>query len=149
MPTAATEKAGWWSRALALLIDCLVLAVADGIITTAAYGGDIEGAFGLEVVIAVAYFVYSWSAYGKGQTIGMRTMNITVTKIDGSALDLIDAFIRTVALGVSLACVLVGVIWAAFDSHKQGWHDKIARTYVVSAPSSVTAPSATSAGRHP
>jgi hypothetical protein len=22
-------------------------------------------------------------------------------------------------------------IWAAFDAHSQGWHDKIANTYVV------------------
>ena len=25
----------------------------------------------------------------------------------------------------------VGVIWAAFDANKQGWHDKIAGTYVI------------------
>jgi uncharacterized RDD family membrane protein YckC len=24
-------------------------------------------------------------------------------------------------------------MWAAFDAHKQGWHDKIAGTYVVKA----------------
>ncbi|HET6701496.1 MAG TPA: RDD family protein [Gemmatimonadaceae bacterium] len=28
---------------------------------------------------------------------------------------------------------LIGVIWAAFDAHKQGWHDKIAGTDVVKA----------------
>ena len=29
------------------------------------------------------------------------------------------------------AMVGPGVIWAAFDPNKQGWHDKIAGTYVV------------------
>jgi uncharacterized RDD family membrane protein YckC len=29
--------------------------------------------------------------------------------------------------------VHVGVIWVAFDSRHQGWHDKIARTLVVRA----------------
>jgi uncharacterized RDD family membrane protein YckC len=27
--------------------------------------------------------------------------------------------------------ILLGVIWVAFDSRKQGWHDKIARTLVI------------------
>jgi uncharacterized RDD family membrane protein YckC len=131
--SALGQRAGWWSRALALLIDCLVLAIVDGVIATVVYEGDIEVAFGPETVIAVAYFLYSWSAYGKGQTLGMRTLNIKVTRTDGSDLDLIGAFIRTMALGVSIACFLIGVIWAALDSQKQGWHDKIAHTYVVSA----------------
>jgi uncharacterized RDD family membrane protein YckC len=25
----------------------------------------------------------------------------------------------------------IGFIWAAFDKNKQGWHDKMAGTYVV------------------
>jgi uncharacterized RDD family membrane protein YckC len=25
----------------------------------------------------------------------------------------------------------IGFIWAAFDPNKQGWHDKIASTYVI------------------
>jgi len=29
--------------------------------------------------------------------------------------------------------IFIGVIWAAFDAQKQGWHDKIAGTYVVKA----------------
>jgi uncharacterized RDD family membrane protein YckC len=28
---------------------------------------------------------------------------------------------------------LIGVIWTAFDAQKQGWHDKIAGSYVVKA----------------
>jgi hypothetical protein len=38
-------------------------------------------------------------------------------------------------LGFVISCValLIGVIWAAFDAQKQGWHDRIAGTYVVKA----------------
>jgi len=32
---------------------------------------------------------------------------------------------------VSVECIFIGVIWAAFDANKQGWHDKIAGTYVI------------------
>jgi uncharacterized RDD family membrane protein YckC len=36
-------------------------------------------------------------------------------------------------LVISVIVLLIGVIWAAFDANKQGWHDKIAGTYVVKA----------------
>jgi uncharacterized RDD family membrane protein YckC len=32
---------------------------------------------------------------------------------------------------VSFSVLFLGVIWVAFDAEKQGWHDKIARTFVV------------------
>jgi len=32
---------------------------------------------------------------------------------------------------VSSFCCYIGLIWAAFDGRKQGWHDKIAGTVVV------------------
>ena len=38
----------------------------------------------------------------------------------------------TFAINVS-GCLFIGVIWVAFDANKQGWHDKIASTYVVKA----------------
>ena len=102
---------------------------------TSLTGGDATGrsANGLQTLLGVAYFCYFWSSYGKGQTFGMRALNIKVVKTDGSQLDLIGAFIRYVGLIISIACLFIGVIWAAFDGQKQGWHDKIAGTYVVKA----------------
>jgi uncharacterized RDD family membrane protein YckC len=32
---------------------------------------------------------------------------------------------------ISIIPFALGLIWAAFDIRKQGWHDKIAGTYVV------------------
>ncbi len=63
----------------------------------------------------------------------MRALKIKVIKTDGSQLDLVNAFIRYIGLVISIACLFIGVIWAAFDGQKQGWHDKIAGTYVVKA----------------
>jgi uncharacterized RDD family membrane protein YckC len=135
MPAAATtEKAGFGTRFLAILIDFIGLAIVSAILT-AITGGDPagRGANGLQTLLGVAYFCYFWSAYGKGQTLGMRALNIRVTKTDGSYLDLVGAFIRYIGLVISIACLFIGVIWAAFDGQKQGWHDKIAGTYVVRA----------------
>ncbi len=54
-------------------------------------------------------------------------------KTDGTELTLTDALIRYLGLLLSCIVFLIGVIWVAFDANKQGWHDKIANTYVVKA----------------
>jgi uncharacterized RDD family membrane protein YckC len=51
--------------------------------------------------------------------------------MDGSELTLTDTFLRYVGLLLGFLCLFIGVIWVAFDANKQGWHDKIANTYVV------------------
>ena len=134
MPTATTgEKAGWWTRFFAVIIDSIAIGIVNGVLTSVIYQGDTSAASGLQTLLGVLYFVYFWSANGKGQTLGMRALNIKVIKTDGSQLDLVGAFIRYIGLIISIACIFIGVIWAAFDSQKQGWHDKIAGTYVVKA----------------
>ena len=80
-----------------------------------------------------SYFMYFWSSYGHGQTLGDRALSIRVVKTDGTELTLVDALIRYVGLIISCVALFIGVIWVAFDANKQGWHDKIAKTYVVKA----------------
>jgi uncharacterized RDD family membrane protein YckC len=41
------------------------------------------------------------------------------------------AALRYVGYVISTLVCYIGLIWAAFDSRKQGWHDKIASTVVV------------------
>ena len=131
----SSDKAGWWTRFLAVLIDGIGLSIIGGILSSIVSGGDAMGASaqGLQTLLGLAYFLYFWSSYGKGQTIGMRALKIKVVKTDGSQLDLVGAFLRYIGLVISIAVVFIGVIWAAFDGQKQGWHDKIAGTYVVKA----------------
>jgi uncharacterized RDD family membrane protein YckC len=134
MPVAATtEKAGWWTRFFAIFIDSIGLAIITGILSSILNGGDTTSSSGLQTLLGVAYFTYFWSANGQGQTLGMRALKIKVVKTDGSQLDLVGAFIRYIGFVISCAALLIGVIWAAFDANKQGWHDKIANTYVVKA----------------
>ena len=134
MPVAATtEKAGWWTRFLAILIDTIGLGIIGAILNGIVYQGDPTAGSGLNTLLGVVYFCYFWSSYGKGQTMGMRALNIKVVKTDGSQLDLVGAFLRYVGLFISCLALFIGVIWAAFDAQKQGWHDKIAGTYVVKA----------------
>ena len=135
MSTAVTaEKAGWGTRALAILIDAVGIGIIAGAVS-AILGRDTSSTQyqGLSVLLQAAYFTYFWSAAGKGQTLGSRALNIRVVKTDGSYLDYVGAFLRYIGFVVSCAAFFLGVIWAAFDAQKQGWHDKIAGTYVVKA----------------
>jgi uncharacterized RDD family membrane protein YckC len=127
-----TNKAGFWVRFFAIFIDGLGVGIVSNIIS-GVMGADPMSASSssINTLLGVLYFCYFWSAQGGGQTLGMRVLNIKVIRTDGSSLTILQAFIRYVGLFVSILCLFIGVIWAAFDANKQGWHDKIASTYVV------------------
>jgi len=132
--TSTAEKADWGTRALAIIIDAIGVGIVAGAVSSI-LGGGLAGTQyqGLSTLLQAAYFTYFWSAAGKGQTLGSRALNIRVVKTDGSYLDYVGAFLRYVGFFISCVVFLIGVIWAAFDAQKQGWHDKIAGTYVVKA----------------
>ena len=130
---ATTEKIGFLTRALALIIDVVLLAIVSSILNAIVFGGDAVRGNGLSTLIGLVYYLYFWSSYGHGQTLGNRALGIRVVKTSGSELTLTDAFIRYVGLILSCIVLFIGVIWVAFDPNKQGWHDKIASTYVVKA----------------
>ena len=131
---ATTEKAGWGTRALAIIIDAIGIGILAGAVSSV-LGGDVSSRQyqGISTLFQAVYFTYFWSAAGKGQTLGSRALNIRVVKTDGSYLDYPGAFLRFIGLIISVVVFFLGVIWAAFDARGQGWHDKIASTYVVKA----------------
>jgi len=131
---ATTEKAGFWTRFLAILIDAIGIGIIAGAISSL-LGADTQSRQyqGLSILLQAAYFTYFWSAAGNGQTLGSRALKIRVVKTDGSYLDYVGAFLRYIGFVISCVVVFLGIIWAAFDAQKQGWHDKIAGTYVVKA----------------
>jgi uncharacterized RDD family membrane protein YckC len=83
-------------------------------------------------VILTVYFTACWAA--TGQTLGKLSMGIKIIRTDSSTLDLRHAFIRFLACLLCSATLGIGFILIAFDSHKQGWHDRLADTYVVKLP---------------
>ena len=78
------------------------------------------------------YFGWLWST--SGQSLGMRVTNIRVVRRDGSSLGLVRAGLRgTVGYWISGLLFGLGFIWAAFDGRKEGWHDKLFDTSVLTA----------------
>ena len=127
-----TNKAGFWVRTFAYILDAIGVGIVSSILASMTGNGPSgTTSNGFSFLIGLAYFCYFWSAQGGGQTLGMRVLNLKVVRTDGSALTITQALIRYLGLFVSFICLAIGVIWVAFDADKQGWHDKIAGTYVV------------------
>ncbi|MFH1663107.1 MAG: RDD family protein [Chloroflexota bacterium] len=157
------EFAGFWTRLAAALIDLFAVAVICSVIiliftpyrwfgfngfwsTSDVFeepvwralpylvGGNL-----LSLLVNIAYFVGFW--VWRGQTPGKMLTNIKLVRMDASDVTLSVALLRYLGLIVSFAVLFIGFIWIAFDSRKQGFHDKMAETYVVKIPeATITAP---------
>ncbi|HEX2912817.1 MAG TPA: RDD family protein [Chloroflexia bacterium] len=89
---------------------------------------------GLTVLNVIVYFLYYVLMTARGATIGKKVFGMKVVQSDGSAPGFGRALLRqTVGYWISGAVFGLGYLWVAFDEHKQGWHDKLAGTYVVRA----------------
>lgn len=137
--TSAPYYAGFRIRVLAFLIDGLAIGI---IVSTATLGraGIVTYDHWLqatawrsfaETAIGFAYFTLLWSAIGRGQTLGMRLLRLRVVGADGRPIGFGASVVRWLGLLISAAVVLLGLVWVAFDPRKQGWHDKMAGTFVV------------------
>jgi len=146
-----TEYAGFFSRFLALLIDGVAMAVLAAIVGVIA-GGCLALTIGAQsdfvafltsiaacllwVVLAAFlffYFGYFWSK--DGQSVGMKLVNIKVVRrSETESLSFWRAALRG-SLGYYISGLVfsLGFIWAAFDSNKETWHDKLFDTWVVQA----------------
>ncbi len=119
-------KAGFWVRVGAYIVDGILLAII-GAILRGIFGNGAGG--GLSLLVGLVYFVYFWT--NGGQTIGFKATHLRVVKTTGADLTVSDAVIRYVGLVIAFAVVFIGVLWVIWDANKQGWHDKMAGTYVI------------------
>jgi uncharacterized RDD family membrane protein YckC len=84
----------------------------------------------LSFIIGAGYQWY-FLTQQNGQTPGKMLMKIRVIKTDGTRISDSDAVLRYIGYLINSAVASIGWIWAVFDKKNQGWHDKIAKTYVV------------------
>jgi len=126
----ALEYAGFWVRLGAGVTDLLILGFIVVIIAYFFPAPVIWVTSGL--VISLAYWLGFW--VWRGQTPGKMALGIKVIRTDSSPVKWQCALCRFLGYIVSVVTLFIGFIWVAFDSHKQGIHDKIADTYVVKLP---------------
>lgn len=141
------QHGGFWIRTVAYLIDTAVLYLLAiilsvvGIIALGVASSDLreldeERIMGLMVplyvfntIITIFYFTYFHGSLG--QTPGKMLCRLKVVRVNGEPLGYGRAFLRWAGYLPSSLVFCLGFLWAAFDRHKQAWHDKIAGTYVV------------------
>jgi uncharacterized RDD family membrane protein YckC len=138
-PMAGWHYAGFWVRFLAFLIDAILLGIVSAAftpvwgpqITTTGANFEIHAqANAIGTLIGLIYFAGMWA--WRGQTVGMMPFNMQVVGVaDGKRIDVFRGLLRYVGFIIAAIPLLIGLIWAAFDARKQGWHDKIASTVVI------------------
>ena len=146
-------KIGFWKRAVAITIDLVFLDVSTKIsllpLKRSIDLGDMIPAdlFSMDtfqakvfllyvvlylfagLILSSVYFTYFHSA--TGQSIGKGLLKIKAIQTSGEPLNFKIAFIRWGGYFISGLAMYLGFLWVLFDKNKQGWHDKIAGTYVV------------------
>ncbi len=91
------------------------------------------GGLGLPAVLVI--FFWAWRGTPGKLILGL----LVVDARTGAKLDLLQAVIRYLGYFVSTLPLCLGFLWIAFDSRKQGFHDKLARTLVVKKAGSILA----------
>jgi uncharacterized RDD family membrane protein YckC len=143
--------AGFWRRALAMMIDGVILyfivvflmiigmaALWNGSVPQSAlHSLRLNGTtahffmtwFLAAFLVKMSYFTYFHGTVG--QTPGKMILRIRVEQIDGEAMTLGIGFLRWVGYIISSLPLYLGFVWIGVDPQKRGWHDRIAGTIVV------------------
>ena len=128
--TGASDRyVGFVPRLVAALIDGILVGIVTGVLTATMKDMD-STKNSVSILIGASYSIFMWVG-NNGQTLGKKAMGIRVVQVDGQPLNYKTAILRYVGYYVSGVVLLLGYIWVMFDPKKQGWHDKIANTYVV------------------
>lgn len=133
------KYAGFWVRVGASIIDTLLVALVTFPILWSIYGSEyfkserfINGFWDFIVswvfpaVAVVVFWIYRSATPGK-IALGLKIIDANTGEKPSSG----QCIIRYLCYYVSIFPLCLGLIWVGFDKKKQGWHDKLAGTYVV------------------
>ena len=118
--TLTYPKASFWERLGAAFLDIILVSIFCALVHP------------IWPLIALAYFSLLWA--WRGTTVGGIVVGLKVVRVDGKPLTFPVALVRSLAAAFSIFVLLLGYLWIAWDSEKQGWHDKIAGTVVLRLP---------------
>jgi uncharacterized RDD family membrane protein YckC len=130
---AGAKYAGFWPRTLATIIDSIWLygIIYAILIFTIGYSESFTPVqftfeYVIPFIVVIAFWKYKQATPGK-ILFGMRIVDAdTLGEVSTTRL-----VVRYLAYFISMLPLFLGFVWVAFDSRKQGWHDKIARTVIV------------------
>lgn len=123
------EYGGFFKRLVAAIIDGIILAIVGFIVGLVLDNMALENL--ISIVIGFLYFALQESS-PRQATLGKQVMGIYVTDMNGNRISMVQATIRYFAKYLSALILFIGFIMAAFTEKKQGLHDIIAKTLVLS-----------------
>ena len=123
---SSSEFGGFWRRFAAHIIDGIILCIV--FVPLAIFVPKVVY-YCVAAPLQLIYYIGFWT--WKGQTLGKMVMGIKIVAADGGPIGLGRAIIRYLSYIVSAIILYLGFIMIAFDSRKQGLHDKIAGTFVI------------------
>ncbi len=139
MEKVQLEYVGFWARVVAIFIDAVLLMVIEFPLLLAFYGSayftvdsGVQGPvdFMLDFVFPTVATILFW--FWKQATPGKMAFSAKIVDAETGKEPSIGQYIgRYFAYIISAIPFCLGFIWVAFDSKKQGWHDKLAGTVVV------------------
>tara|TARA_B000000460_G_scaffold19923_1_gene13152 strand:- start:157 stop:678 length:522 start_codon:yes stop_codon:yes gene_type:complete len=148
LPSYAVEAMlkGFWIRFVAAILDSVILSVITFVISIilGAIAGILlgEGAAIATILLTLFAFFLALILYKPLMeaseyqgTFGKIILGMKVVNQSGNRLSMSDSFLRTIVyLGMSAIPIvgLLGVIMIGFTEQKQGLHDMLAKTFVVS-----------------
>jgi len=135
---------GFWIRLVAALIDGIVLtiiiiflAVFSLVIfgTTLGEGAGIGMFFLVLILASLATILYKpiMEASDYQGTFGKYALGLKIVDKNGQKISMTSSFVRTILwiIGSQAFLLCLGVIMVGFTEYKQGLHDILANTYVV------------------
>ena len=122
------QYVGFWMRLVAGFLDTIIVSFLVGIVIIF-WDISPEGIGFMQFPFGTLYYVGLWT--WKGQTLGKMMIGAKIVKTDGSPIGIGRAILRYVGYFISYITLGIGYVMIAWDSKKQGLHDKIAGTCVI------------------
>jgi uncharacterized RDD family membrane protein YckC len=131
---------GFGRRFVALVVDGLIvffvsfiLALLLGMVDVFFGGGVLPWNLIIVAIMflfSLFYFTGQW-VRSSGQTLGKLLLNIKIVDMTGEPLSAGKMYLRFLGYLLSGVVASLGFVWVAIDKKRRGWHDLIAKTYVI------------------
>jgi uncharacterized RDD family membrane protein YckC len=118
-------RAEFVDRLCAFALDVALVLIASGAM-------DLMDDAGGPILLMLVYHIGFWA--WKGTTVGGIICQLRVVRVLGEPIRFIDALVRGLSGLFSIGVLGLGFLWVLKDPERQGWHDRIAGTYVVKVP---------------
>lgn len=147
-PVEEVQRGGFLRRAGAFVLDIIIVLLLASIMGILAFIGykvglaahhrtvAIDNAAPLAVFLTFGWFLLTTAYFVlfhgmDGRTIGKWLLGLRVVGPERTPITYRQAFLRWLGLVVAIAPFAAGILWILLNREKRGWHDYIARTWVV------------------